>query len=238
MLVNAAERRDGEGQHLFTRITVFKAIDRRRYEHELLDARAAAEAARKEAQDLRAAAEASLLDERATSALREQFIAVLGHDLRNPLSAILTGSQLLLKTPLTDRAQSIATLMGASATRMAGLIDNVLDFARGRLGGGLTLEQVPDAPVATMLQQVVDELQTSAPERTITTDITINMPINGDARRIGQLASNLLGNAITYGAPIGRSGSVPLRQMEHSNFLWRMRATRYHPGPREDLRAF
>jgi sigma-B regulation protein RsbU (phosphoserine phosphatase) len=91
-LINAAERRDSEGRHLFTRITVFNATDRRRYERELLAARTAAEAAKREAQELRAVAEASLLDERATAALREQFIAVLGHDLRNPLSAISGGA--------------------------------------------------------------------------------------------------------------------------------------------------
>ena len=78
--------------------------------------------------------EANLFDERKTSALREQFIAVLGHDLRNPLAAIDAGMQLLLKTPLNDSATAIVNMAQGSATRMAGLIDNVMDFARGRLG--------------------------------------------------------------------------------------------------------
>jgi sigma-B regulation protein RsbU (phosphoserine phosphatase) len=201
VLVNAAERRDNEGRHLFTRITVFNATDRRRYERELLAARTAAEAAKKEAQELRAMAEASLFGERETSALREQFIAVLGHDLRNPLSAISGGAELLLRTPLDDRTRSITTLIQRSAARMAGLIDNVMDFARGRLGGGLALERIPDAPIEAMLRQVVDELQTSAPDRVIQADIALSASVTCDVRRIGQLASNLLGNAITYGAP-------------------------------------
>jgi phosphoserine phosphatase RsbU/P len=200
-LVNAAERRDGEGRHLFTRITIFNATDRRRYERELLTARTAAEAAKMEAQALRATAEASLLDERATSALREQFIAVLGHDLRNPLSAISGGAELLLRMQQDDRTRSIATLIQRSVARMAGLIDNVMDFARGRLGGGLALERTSDAPIEAMLRQVVDELQTSAPDRLIQVHIALSMPVNCDVRRIGQLVSNLLGNAITYGAP-------------------------------------
>lgn len=200
VLVNAAERRDNEGRHLFTRITVFNATDRRRYERELLAARTAAEAAKKEAQELRAMAEASLFGERETSALREQFIAVLGHDLRNPLSAISGGAELLLRTPLDDRTRSVATLIQRSAARMAGLIDNVMDFARGRLGGGLVLERMSDAPIAAMLRQVVDELQTSAPDRVIQADIALSASVTCDVRRIGQLASNLLGNAITYGA--------------------------------------
>jgi phosphoserine phosphatase RsbU/P len=202
VLVNATERRDSEGRHLFTRITVFNATDRRRYERELLAARTAAEAAEREAQELRAAAESSLLDERATSALREQFIAVLGHDLRNPLSAISGGAELLLlKAPRDERTRSIATLIQRSAARMAGLVDNVMDFARGRLGGGMMLEKMSDAPIEAMLQQVVDELQTSAPGRIIQAEIALSTSVDCDVRRIGQLASNLLGNAITYGAP-------------------------------------
>jgi sigma-B regulation protein RsbU (phosphoserine phosphatase) len=186
VLVNAAERRDATGKHLFTRLTIFNATDRRRYERELVEARAALEA--------------SLLDERATSSLREQFIAVLGHDLRNPLSAISVGAELLLKTAPNDRTRSMATLIQGSASRMASLIDNVMDFARGRLGGGLTLEWTPDASVDALLQQVVSELRTSAPDRIIDADIALGMLVNCDTRRIGQLASNLLGNAITHGA--------------------------------------
>jgi sigma-B regulation protein RsbU (phosphoserine phosphatase) len=186
VLVNAAERRDATGQHLFTRLTIFNATDRRRYERELVEARAALEA--------------RLLDERATSSLREQFIAVLSHDLRNPLSAISLGAELLLKTAPNDRARSIAALIQGSASRMASLIDNVMDFARGRLGGGLTLERTPDASVDALLQQVVSELRTSAPDRIIDADIALGMLVNCDTRRIGQLASNLLGNAITHGA--------------------------------------
>jgi sigma-B regulation protein RsbU (phosphoserine phosphatase) len=187
VLVNAAERRDGEGKHLFTRLTVFNATDRRRYERDLVDARAALQA--------------SLLNERATSALREQFIAVLSHDLRNPLSAIVGGAELMMKTPLNDRAQAMARLIQGSANRMGGLIEDVMDFARGRLGGGLTLAREPDAPMEALLRQVVGELQASAPQRVIETEFAINAPVHCDRRRIGQLTSNLLGNAITYGAP-------------------------------------
>jgi sigma-B regulation protein RsbU (phosphoserine phosphatase) len=186
VLVNAADRRDAAGKHLFTRLTIFNATDRRRYERELVKAHAALEA--------------SLLDERATSSLREQFIAVLSHDLRNPLSAISVGAELLLKTAPNDRVRSMATLIQGSASRMAGLIDNVMDFARGRLGGGLTLEWTLDAPVDALLQQIVRELRTSAPDRIIEADIALGMLVNCDPRRIGQLASNLLGNAITHGA--------------------------------------
>jgi sigma-B regulation protein RsbU (phosphoserine phosphatase) len=83
---------------------------------------------------------------------------------------------------------------------MSGLIDNVLDFARGRLGGGIGLERNADAPLEPVIRQVVDELRASSPERQIITDIELDAPVNCDQGRVGQLLSNLLGNAISHGA--------------------------------------
>jgi sigma-B regulation protein RsbU (phosphoserine phosphatase) len=201
VLVNATERRNAEGQHLFTRVVVFNATDRRRYERELVAARAAAVEAQSRLRELNAIVEASLLDERETSALREQFIAVLGHDLRNPLSALITGSELLLRTPLNERATVLVEMMQRSATRMGGLIENVLDFARGRLSGGLTLERDAGEPIESVLRQVVSELQMNQKTHVIEARFAVAEPVNCDRRRVGQLASNLLGNAITHGAP-------------------------------------
>jgi GAF domain-containing protein len=84
-----------------------------------------------------AMSEARLLDAQRTSELREQFIAVLGHDLRNPLAAISAGAELLLKAPLSDKALRTAGLIRRGAARMSSLIDDVMDFARGRLGSGV-----------------------------------------------------------------------------------------------------
>jgi signal transduction histidine kinase len=143
--------------------------------------------------------ETRLSDEREHAALLEQFIAVLGHDLRNPLAAIDGGTNLLLRTPLNERATTIATMMRSSVVRMTGLIDDVMDFARGRLGGGLTLTRAVE-PIEPMLRQVVAELQTGAPDQVIDTNFHLTEPLNCDHRRIGQLLSNLLGNALTHGA--------------------------------------
>jgi len=148
-----------------------------------------------------AASEASLLGERQGSELREQFIAVLGHDLRNPLASIDAGATMLMKTPLNDKAQAIVGLLKTSVSRMSGLIDNVLDLARGRLGGGLSVDRNADAPLAPVLAQVVAELQSSSPERVIACDFALDRPVSCDRPRIAQLLSNLLGNALTYGAP-------------------------------------
>ncbi len=142
--------------------------------------------------------EANLLDARNAGELREQFIAVLGHDLRNPLASVSGGLRLLQREPtLSDKARGIATMMQDSVNRMAGLIDNLLDFARGRLGGGFALDR-KSADLAPALHHVIAELASGA--RSIETRIDLPTPINADRARIAQLLSNLLGNALTHGA--------------------------------------
>jgi signal transduction histidine kinase len=148
-----------------------------------------------------AKSEARLSDEHETSELREQFIAVLGHDLRNPLAAISAGAELLAKTPLNDRASRMVAIIHASARRMSGLIDDVMDFARGRLGHGLTLDHTDTDPLEPVLRHVIAELQASSPDRTIDAAIALDTPVTCDRTRIAQLLSNLLGNALTHGAP-------------------------------------
>jgi signal transduction histidine kinase len=151
-----------------------------------------------EAVDRVAASEATLLNERETSELREQFIAVLGHDLRNPLASIAAGARMLAKTSSKDTAGEILGLMDKSVARMSALIDNVLDFARGRLGGGIPLRRRPQS-LAPTLNQVIAELRASAPERKIEAEINLTEQVDCDAERIAQLFSNLLGNSVTHG---------------------------------------
>jgi len=153
-----------------------------------------------------ATTEARLLDEQRTSDLREQFIAVLGHDLRNPLGAISVGADLLAKSALDSKALRMVGIIRASAARMSGLIDDVLDFARGRLGGGLALDRSSADPLEPVLRGVIAELQASFPDRTIDAVIALGNPVICDPARIAQLLSNLVGNALTYGAT-----SMPIR---------------------------
>ena len=143
--------------------------------------------------------EATILDERQASELREQFIAVLGHDLRNPLASVDAGTRALGRIVKDDKAVTIVTLIQGSVRRMAGLIDNVLDFARGRLGGGLSLARAR-CDLEPILRQVVEELRSSQPDRSIETDFRGIEAVDCDGRRVGQLVSNLLANALTHGA--------------------------------------
>ena len=142
--------------------------------------------------------EVALLDEQEASALREQFIAVLGHDLRNPLGAIAGGMRLLRKESLSNRGAEVLSLVESTASRMGALIENVMDFARGRLGGGISLEQ-SSSKVHDILEQIVSELRSSHPHREIITTIDVVEEVDCDPVRLGQLFSNLLGNAIMHG---------------------------------------
>jgi sigma-B regulation protein RsbU (phosphoserine phosphatase) len=186
-IANAAERRDDEDRHVFTRLTLFKAVDRRTYERSLVEARLKAEA------DAKA--------ERDAAVLREQFIAVLGHDLRNPVAAIAAGIEVLQRREqLSAAALAILSEINSSVARASDLIDNVLDLARGSLGGGLMLKRNADAPLTPVLTQVIAEMGVIAPGRHIEARIKIEEPVYCDRGRLGQLASNLLSNAVTHGA--------------------------------------
>ncbi len=156
-----------------------------------------------DAQDRLHVSEAALSEERRLAELQNQFVAVLGHDLRNPLSAIQTGALVLLAMPLDEKAKRVATVIDHSATRMSGLIANVLDFARGRLGGGLTVTPMAESGLAQMLEQVAAEIQTAQPERVIHTEIACTQKVDCDRLRIGQLLSNLIANALAHGDPAG-----------------------------------
>ena len=139
------------------------------------------------------------MSERETSELREQFIAVLGHDLRNPLASIAAGARMLTKADPKEAASEILGLMQKSVARMSTLIDNVLDFARGRLGSGIALKRSPQS-LEPVLNEVVAELRAGSPGRKIETTFDLTRAVDCDGGRIAQLFSNLLGNAVTHGA--------------------------------------
>ena len=151
-------------------------------------------------------AETALSDERAAGELREQFIAVLGHDLRNPLSAIAMGAT-VLRSKAADPAAVVATAqrIERSAKRKSALIDDVLDFARGRLGSGIGVEYVETVSLGRALASVVAELREAQPDREVVADITVDGLVRCDPGRLEQLLSNLLANALAHsraGAPV------------------------------------
>jgi len=143
--------------------------------------------------------EASLLEERKLAELKDQFIAILGHDLRNPVSAISTSVEMLLRMPLDGMAYRLSTIIRNSSIRIKGLIDNILDFTKGQLGDGLSITRKSNEPIKVILDDVISELLTVYPERIVEAQYNLQQPVNCDGDRIAQLFSNLLGNALTYG---------------------------------------
>lgn len=192
IIANANERRDTDGNAVGIRIALIKATDRRRYETELLTAKELAIKAEKATQEV-------LRLENETSQFREQFIAVLGHDLRNPLASISAGARILDRTVQSQQEHQVTAILQSTVMRMSAMIDNVLDFARGRLGGGITLQRDTRKPLQPELEQVIDELRMGSPGREIVADFDIHRPVDCDRTRVGQLLSNLLGNALTHG---------------------------------------
>jgi signal transduction histidine kinase len=152
-----------------------------------------------DAQARAAKQDAALLDAQEAAKLREQFVAILAHDLRNPLASIDAGVNVILRRKPDEKTQSIGEQIHKSARRMAALIDDILDFARGRLGGGFMLERNPNAPLFDHLEQVIGELRDLS-ENPIDARINLSHPVNCDPRRVAQIASNLVANAMKHGA--------------------------------------
>ena len=140
-----------------------------------------------------------LSDEKATAMLREQFIAVLGHDIRTPLSSILHGAEILLQDDADERTRMIARTMQRSGQRIARMIDDVLDFTRGRLGGGIALDAGPVPDLDEALRQVVAECQNEHPGHRIEAAIGTLGIVWCNRDRVAQVLANLLGNALRYG---------------------------------------
>ena len=190
VMVNAFETRDINDQPCFIRFTILKASDRLQYEQNL--------------QEAKKIAEKELIIQRETVILREQLIAVLGHDLRNPLSAITMAIEILTLS-LGKREANIIAILKKSTLRMSELVSNIMDFARTRLGEGIILTK-QNIELEPRLLQVVNELRLAFPKREIIALFETPESVNCDPDRIAQLLSNLIANALTHG-----SANAPVR---------------------------
>jgi PAS domain S-box-containing protein len=166
-----------DGQFVHTRCFTRDITDRKRLEEEL----------RRQNEDLLR-----------TVRFSEMFVGILGHDLRNPLSAITTAASLLTRRADSDKVVRPAARILSSAGRMARMIDQLLDFTRIRLGQGLPLSR-RENDLAEVCRIAADELD-GDPNR-------IELHVRGDTvgswdgDRLMQLVSNLVGNALAHGAP-------------------------------------
>jgi two-component system sensor histidine kinase/response regulator len=134
-----------------------------------------------------------------TLRLNELFTAVLGHDLRNPLSAILNSANLLERITKEDVVKQSVTRMVSSGRRMSRMIDDMLDLTRARLGGGIPLRR-QETDFAQIVQRVIQEHQVSFPDGRLETRLAGELSGSWDADRLAQMTSNLIGNALEHGA--------------------------------------
>jgi signal transduction histidine kinase len=145
------------------------------------------------------AAENATLAERARiQEFQERFIAILGHDLRNPLAAIEMGASLLERSATEPKAAKVLTRIHDSTHRMSRMIGQILDLARSRLGGGLEVRPAP-IDLCVTLTRIVDELRVAFPERAPTLHCSDPLLGSWDGDRLEQVFSNLVGNAIHHG---------------------------------------
>jgi signal transduction histidine kinase len=138
--------------------------------------------------------------ERERERFRQLFIGMLGHDLRNPLSAVSTGAQaLLLGQAMPERSAQAVQRIRASAARMGRMVNQLLDFARSRdIGTGIPLARIP-ADLHTVCRDVVEELRQSQPGRVVDEEYRGDTTGLWDVDRMAQVFSNLIGNALAYG---------------------------------------
>lgn len=137
-----------------------------------------------------------------TLRLNEMFAAALGHDLRSPLSAIMTGASLLIARGTDEKTMAIGSRILSSGSRMARMIEQLLDLSRARLAGGIPVSPAP-AQLQEVAERVLAELQSTARGRTLDLVMTGELEGTWDEQRIAQVLSNLVGNAIEHGDPRG-----------------------------------
>jgi signal transduction histidine kinase len=143
---------------------------------------------------------AALVELQETVRFNEMFTGILGHDLRNPLAGIMTAAQLCtLKCKDEGVLKPLARITN-SGTRMARMIDQLLDFTRIRVGSGLPLEP-RDLDLVPLLRQVVDELEDASPGWRLRVEHLGNTEGSWDGDRLSQVFSNLIGNAVQHGTP-------------------------------------
>jgi two-component system, sensor histidine kinase and response regulator len=134
-----------------------------------------------------------------TLRLNEELMAVVGHDLRNPLDVILMTAELLQSDTHSADVRKCGERLRRSGNRMRQIIDELLDMTRARLGGGIPIEPRP-ANLLHIARSVIAEIEAAHPERRLELQAEGDFAGTWDAPRLEQVMSNLLGNAVRHGS--------------------------------------
>jgi signal transduction histidine kinase len=152
------------------------------------------------AEKARQAAEADAARHRAerASGLKDIYLGILSHDLRTPLTAITMTADLIARSPNLDSAQNGAERIRRAARRMSTMIQQLVDFTRGELGGGIPI-QPARMDFGSVLRSVVDEVSTAHRGVEIEVETTGELSGMWDGERVHQALANLVGNAVLHG---------------------------------------
>lgn len=129
---------------------------------------------------------------------REQFLAILGHDLRNPLGAIIMGATLLNESEDSETVELANVILG-SAERMNRMVNDLLDLTRTQLGAGIPVTPKP-MDLMPVCRQVITELQAGHPDLQLHFEAFGDLHGEWDSDRLAQVISNLIANALQYGS--------------------------------------
>ena len=143
---------------------------------------------------------------RRREALEQQFLGMVSHDLRNPLQAISLGARALqrMERPSPEAVLRLSGRIGLSADRMGHMVSDLLDFTRGRLGGGIPVEPEP-GELVRLCREVLDEFSLSHPGRELVLEGDGVCEGTWDGPRMRQVLCNLVGNALRHaraGTPV------------------------------------
>lgn len=128
---------------------------------------------------------------------KEMFLAILGHDLRNPLGAIFTSATFMSETGEMD--QTLILQIAERAMRATQMVGELLDFTRSRLGGGIPIDRA-EIDLRRIVQDVVAEIMAARPEGNVEVEAGEGQHGHWDAARMSQALTNLVGNAVEHGA--------------------------------------
>lgn len=133
-----------------------------------------------------------------TVRFNDVFTGILGHDLRNPLGAIMTAAQVAMRRSDGERTQKLHSRILASGTRMSRMIDQLLDFTRVRVGNGIPVER-QELDLLPLLRQVIDEFDDAHPQCAMRLEHVGATRGFWDPDRLAQVFSNLIANAVQHG---------------------------------------
>jgi PAS domain S-box-containing protein len=179
VLLNTTQRKDANGRGVLNRTTLFNISDRKKYEQELVLARKKAEAA---------------------AQAKADFLSMVSHEIRTPVNAIIGIASLMQRTELSPQQQKYMRILQSSSGNLLGLINHLLDFSK--LEAGKTELDEKSFDPRQLVYGTLFSLNVKAEEKKLAVEAEIDEQVParlvGDPIKLGQVLTNLVGNAIKF----------------------------------------